>query len=80
VRPDYLRVHVNGEPKDLPLHLSLQGLIESLTLKSERVAAELNGLVVPRADWQSTELSDGDRIEIVHFVGGGGRDLEEFRS
>ncbi len=73
MRPSYLRVHVNGETRDLPLQLSLQALIESLTLKTERVAAELNGLVVPRADWPSTELSDGDRIEIVHFVGGGER-------
>ena len=64
-------IHVNGETKDLPPNQTLQALIESLTLKSERVAAELNGLVVPRAHWPSTTINDGDRIEIVHFVGGG---------
>jgi sulfur carrier protein len=66
-----LLVYVNGETKDLPPNLTLQALIESLTLKSERVAAELNGLIVPRAQWPSTSINDGDRIEIVHFVGGG---------
>jgi sulfur carrier protein len=49
----------------------VQGLIEKLALGPERVAVELNGLVVPRAGWASTILNDDDRVEIVHFVGGG---------
>jgi sulfur carrier protein len=66
-----LRIYVNGEPKDLPADLSLLDLIEWLRLGKERVAAELNGLVVPRANWQATRLKADDRVEIVHFVGGG---------
>lgn len=64
-------VQVNGEKKDLAHDATLLQLISELNLKPERVAAELNGLVVPRAAWPTTRLTDGDRIEIVHFVGGG---------
>ena len=40
-------------------------------MKSDRVAIELNREIVPRGQWAETKLSDGDRLEIVHFVGGG---------
>ncbi len=40
-------------------------------MKSDRVAIELNHNVVPREHWPQTQLSDGDHLEIVHFVGGG---------
>ena len=50
---------------------TLATLIERLSLAPERVAVELNRDVVRRADWPATRLSDGDRVEIVHFVGGG---------
>jgi hypothetical protein len=40
-------------------------------LKSDRVAVELNRQIVPRDQWDKTSLSEGDRLEIVHFVGGG---------
>jgi thiamine biosynthesis protein ThiS len=66
-----LRVHLNGEGKELPPDLTLQELVENLELKSERVAVELNGVVVPRSRWLSTVLCDNDRVEVVHFVGGG---------
>ena len=42
-----------------------------LGLKSDRIAVELNGEIVPRSTWNETGISTGDRIEIVHFVGGG---------
>ena len=64
-------VQVNGEKKELAHDTTLLQLISDLNLKPERVAAELNGLVVPRPAWPITWLNDGDRIEIVHFVGGG---------
>jgi thiamine biosynthesis protein ThiS len=50
---------------------TLLTLIEQLALTPERVAVELNRDVVRRADWPDTRLADGDRVEIVHFVGGG---------
>jgi sulfur carrier protein len=66
-----LRVELNGEPKELTEGTTLLALIEQLSLAPERVAVELNRDVVRRADWPATRLSDGDRVEIVHFVGGG---------
>jgi sulfur carrier protein len=71
-----VRLVVNGEIRDLPANLSLQQLIERLTLGPERVALELNGKVIPRALWASTLLNEDDRVEIVHFVGGGSEDCE----
>jgi len=66
-----LIVQVNGEEKDLIPESTLLQLVAELNLTPERVAVELNGKVVPRAGWPTTQLTDGDRIEIVHFVGGG---------
>ena len=66
-----MRVELNGEPKELDEGTTLSALIEQLSLAPERVAVELNRDVVRRADWPATRLSDGDRVEVVHFVGGG---------
>lgn len=66
-----MRVELNGDPKDLDEGTNLSALVEQLSLAPERVAVELNREVVRRADWPTTQLSEGDRVEIVHFVGGG---------
>ena len=66
-----MRVELNGEPKELAEGTTLLSLVEQLSLAPERVAVELNRDVVRRTDWPSVKLSDGDRVEIVHFVGGG---------
>ncbi|HEX5964908.1 MAG TPA: sulfur carrier protein ThiS [Pyrinomonadaceae bacterium] len=66
-----MRVYVNGEPREFSSSLSLAHLIEELDLPPARIAVELNLAVVRRNDWSATELHDDDRIEIVHFVGGG---------
>ncbi|MDT5268801.1 MAG: sulfur carrier protein [Acidobacteriota bacterium] len=66
-----MRVELNGESKELAEGTTLLSLIEQLSLAPERVAVELNRDVVRRPDWPATQLSDGDRVEIVHFVGGG---------
>jgi thiamine biosynthesis protein ThiS len=65
-----MRVFVNGDEKDFD-GISLAELIEQLDLPAARIAIELNREVVRRSDWDSTMLKDEDRIEIVHFVGGG---------
>ena len=52
-------------------NISLPELVASLNLKAEQVAIELNQKVVRRAQWESTRLQDADKVEIVHFVGGG---------
>ena len=66
-----LRIEVNGEPKEFEEGATLQTLVEQLALAPERLAVEHNREVVRRADWPSLRLSEGDRVEIVHFVGGG---------
>jgi len=69
-----LRVYVNGEARELSsptCEVSLAELITQLELPAARIAVELNRAVVRRSDWNTTMLQDDDRVEIVHFVGGG---------
>lgn len=67
----FMRVYVNGDSKDLSGSPSLAELITQLDLPAARIAVELNREVVRRNDWSGTMLHEDDRIEIVHFVGGG---------
>ena len=66
-----MRIQVNGEPLEVEENLSLPELVAVLNLKSEQIAIELNHNVVRRAQWDNTLLKADDRVEIVHFVGGG---------
>lgn len=66
-----MRIQVNGESREVPPLATLADLIGDLSLEAARIAIELNQQVVRRAEWTQTLLSEGDRIEIVHFVGGG---------
>jgi thiamine biosynthesis protein ThiS len=66
-----MNVYVNGDAREFSGTLSLAELITQLDLPAARIAVELNREVVRRNDWGSTMLKDDDRIEIVHFVGGG---------
>ena len=69
-----LRVQLNGQQRDFESveePVTLDGLIAELGLKSDRVAVEHNGQIVPRAAWGATRVVSGDRLEVVHFVGGG---------
>jgi sulfur carrier protein len=50
---------------------NLAALVDALGVKGDRVALELNGEIVSRARWGETKLADGDKVEMVHFVGGG---------
>ncbi|HWG51381.1 MAG TPA: sulfur carrier protein ThiS [Candidatus Acidoferrales bacterium] len=65
---------INGESREFPDGLTLAALIAQLGMKDDRVAVELNLEIVARDSWQATQLKDGDRLEIVHFVGGGSGD------
>ena len=67
-----MNVYVNGELREVDAP-SLTDLIAYLDLPVARIAIELNREVVRRGDWGNTMLKDEDRIEIVHFVGGGAR-------
>ena len=68
-----MTLQINGEARTFadPPPLTLAALIETLNMKSDRVAVELNRDIVPRDRWPQTPLKEGDRLEIVHFVGGG---------
>jgi sulfur carrier protein len=69
-----LNLILNGQPRDFELlHESsnLEQLVVELGLKGDRVAIEHNGAIAPRSSWAQTVLSGGDRLEVVHFVGGG---------
>ncbi len=68
-----LTIIVNGKETLVAEGSVLSDLIKSLGLVPERLAIELNRRIVRRADWPSTTISDGDKVEIVHFVGGGNK-------
>ena len=70
---------INGEEKPFPDGLTLADLITKLNLKPDRVAVELNREIVSRQNWLGTQLKNGDRLEIVHFVGGGSSALRGMR-
>jgi sulfur carrier protein len=66
-----MQLFINGKEQSFDSPLTLAQLIDKLGMKGDRVAAELNREIVPRAQWAETSLNDGDHLEIVHFVGGG---------
>ncbi|MCL6565737.1 MAG: sulfur carrier protein ThiS [Acidobacteriia bacterium] len=66
-----MKVTINGENRELPEGLTVAALLEHLGLQPERVAIERNREILPRSRWAETRVADGDRYEIVHFVGGG---------
>ena len=66
-----MHLFINGDQKNFEGPLSLADLINQLGMKGDRVAVELNREIVARAEWAKTDLKDDDRLEIVHFVGGG---------
>jgi len=65
-----MNLTINGESQASSAE-TLGALVETLGMKPDRVAIELNREIVPRDRWLQTTLRDGDRLEIVHFVGGG---------
>ncbi len=65
-----MQIIVNGENKIIT-EMSLTRFLESINIDPRRVAVELNKEIIPKSTFESTILHEGDRIEIVHFVGGG---------
>ncbi|MDQ7986173.1 sulfur carrier protein ThiS [Pseudomonas sp. G34] len=66
-----MHIQLNGETLELPEGTSVADLIERLELSGRRVAVERNLDIVPRSQYASTALADGDRLEVVHAIGGG---------
>jgi len=71
VKIDGVKVFINGETKEIAKQFNLLELLREFSLPSERIAIELNRQVVRKKDWESILVNDADKIEIVHFVGGG---------
>ena len=66
-----LQIQLNGEPRELASDTSILQLLEQLDLVGRRVAVELNLDIVPRSAHATTILQPGDRVEVVHAIGGG---------
>ncbi len=66
-----MMIVLNGSPTHLAIPHSIATLLESLQTRSTGVAVEINGLLVPKIRHADTWIQDGDRIEVVSFVGGG---------
>ncbi len=66
-----MTITVNGQKKDVPEGTTVLALLERLDIKQERVAVEVNEEIVRKATYGSTSVNEGDRIEVVQFMGGG---------
>ncbi len=66
-----IEITINGEPRQVAAESTVTDLIRDLKLAPERLAIEFNLSILPRSAWSETRLQSGDRLEIVHFVGGG---------
>ena len=66
-----IEIILNGEKREVPTNSSLEDLVSGLGLERDRIAIELNLQIVTRHRWVEHLLQNGDRVELVHFVGGG---------
>ena len=66
-----MQIHVNGKPRPWRVNGTVADLLRELDIKSERVAVELNLEILDRSAFPQRPLKDGDRIEILSFIGGG---------
>jgi thiazole synthase len=66
-----LRVRINGEERSLDMPVSVDVLLTQLGLEPAKIAVERNLEIIPRSRYRDVTVADGDRFEIVHFIGGG---------
>ncbi len=66
-----MNLRINGEDREVPKGETIAALLVSFGLAAQRVAVERNGEIVPKTEYDGTVLAEGDRLEIVQFVGGG---------
>jgi sulfur carrier protein len=66
-----MNIYLNGELREVPENLTLTALLDWLKLPADRVAVERNREIASRSTWDETITQSGDRLEVVHFVGGG---------
>lgn len=66
-----MQIQLNGEARTLAPDSTVAALVESLGLAARRIAVEVNEEIVPRSEHAMTRLVEGDRVEVVHAIGGG---------
>ena len=66
-----MQIQLNGEARTLAPDSTVAALVESLGLAGRRIAVEVNEEIVPRSEHVATRLAEGDRVEVVHAIGGG---------
>ncbi len=69
-----MEIVLNGQSREVdidPFSATVTSLLQALEMKADRIAIEQNGEIVRRDAWATTRIENGDRFEIVHFVGGG---------
>lgn len=66
-----IHIILNGERREIAGTITIDQILELFSLPKQRIAVELNNAVLRRKDWPITKAHDGDKLEIVHFVGGG---------
>ena len=64
-------ITINGESRVLPAAVTVDKLLQQLGIEGRKVAVERNLEIVPKSAFAATQVADGDRLEIVHFIGGG---------
>ena len=64
-------ITINGQSKDIGSSKNIADIVGQFCKHSKNIIAELNGTIIPRADWDKTPVKDADTIELVSFVGGG---------
>ena len=75
-----MKAVVNGETRELPDGITVSRLLETMKVAPERVVVEVNLTILKRAQLASTILKEEDRVEIVHFVGGGAKDCSRLKA
>src|SRR5438874_12398279 len=73
-----IEIRLNGKACEIPEPLSIAQLLERFDLPKDRVAVERNRSIVPKPQWDRVALNQGDKLEIVHFVGGGSGNDDAF--
>ena len=73
-----MTITLNGEKKDVPEGLTVQGLLQILKIQPERVAIELNMEIVKKDGYAAVQIKDGDFLEVVSFMAGGSRSIADF--
>ncbi len=65
------KIQLNGDPYEINSSMNLSGLLNKLKIQKNKVAIEVNGEIVQKDKYESLVLKKGDKVEIVHFIGGG---------